>query len=135
MALNFGETTELDDGVYTAANVDQAILLRGAISEQQLADERVSYSAVIFPVMDVLHSTIRERMTERANIISSCVMYIIAGIHYLGAFPLQIILSCAYTGRGGGKSAFSPSPRPGLEATLASTTGRFFANFTDGAVR
>ena len=65
VALNFGDSTEFDDSTYTTVNVDQPVILRAA-SEQHQSDDRVSYSAVNFPVMEALHSTIRERMTERA---------------------------------------------------------------------
>ena len=67
VSLTFNETVDFDDSAYSAVNVDQPLQFNRSFSEHQESDERVSYSSVNFPITDALHSTIRERMTERAN--------------------------------------------------------------------
>lgn len=67
VSLTFNETVDFDDSTYSAVNVDQPLQFNRSFSEHQESDERVSYSSVNFPITDALHSTIRERMTERAN--------------------------------------------------------------------
>lgn len=63
LTFNNVDSVDFDDSNYSTVSVDQPV----RIIPDQDQDERVSYSAVNFPVTDALHSTIRQRMTERAQ--------------------------------------------------------------------
>lgn len=61
------DLVDFDDNNYSTVNINQPLKVNQPIADHSNEDDRVSYSAVNFPVTDALHSTIRQRMSERAQ--------------------------------------------------------------------